>query len=207
LIMDTMAALALGTEKPNDRLLWRKPYGKEGKLITATMWRNILGQSFFQVLVLCVILYAFDPVSRRHVLWPQLSTGKDIDGPSLHYTFLFNTFVFLQIFNEINSRKVNQEFNVFSGIFTNWIFIGVIIFTVVAQMIIVEFGGEALNTVSLFRSTSWSPLFWGWSLLLGSVSLPIGFFLRFIPVPLEIWEEEHNPHIKPLVVRSKKESK
>jgi len=48
LIMDTMAALALGTEKPSLRLLNRKPYGKSGKLITWIMWRNILGHGLFQ---------------------------------------------------------------------------------------------------------------------------------------------------------------
>lgn len=41
LIMDTMAALALGTEKPTPNLLLRKPYGKKGKLITMLMVRNI----------------------------------------------------------------------------------------------------------------------------------------------------------------------
>eukprot|EP01126_Amoeba_proteus_P065231 TRINITY_DN923_c0_g2_i1.p1 TRINITY_DN923_c0_g2~~TRINITY_DN923_c0_g2_i1.p1 ORF type:complete len:968 (+),score=225.49 TRINITY_DN923_c0_g2_i1:94-2997(+) len=111
MIMDTMAALALGTEKPQDRLLYRKPYGREGKLITAVMWRNIIGQSFFQVLVMMAILYPFDSETNHHVLWNDLESGKDHDGPSLHYTFLFNTFVFLQIFNEINSRKVNKGRN------------------------------------------------------------------------------------------------
>eukprot|EP01127_Copromyxa_protea_P020598 TRINITY_DN6911_c0_g1_i4.p1 TRINITY_DN6911_c0_g1~~TRINITY_DN6911_c0_g1_i4.p1 ORF type:complete len:1053 (-),score=180.11 TRINITY_DN6911_c0_g1_i4:446-3577(-) len=193
LIMDTMAALALGTEKPNDTLLWRKPYGRGGKLITATMMRNIIGQAIFQVTVLCTILYAVDPTTGHHLIWKQLPSGKDIDGPSIHYTFLFNTFVFMQVFNEISSRKVNREFNVFSGIFTNWIFVGVIAFTVAAQMIIVELGGVALSTVSLFTSTEWSPYFWLWSVLLGALSLPVGLLLRFIPVPLEHWEVEQKP--------------
>eukprot|EP01126_Amoeba_proteus_P065229 TRINITY_DN923_c0_g1_i8.p1 TRINITY_DN923_c0_g1~~TRINITY_DN923_c0_g1_i8.p1 ORF type:complete len:984 (-),score=211.52 TRINITY_DN923_c0_g1_i8:464-3337(-) len=108
LIMDTMAALALGTEKPQERLLYRKPYGREGKLITATMWRNIFGQSFFQVLIMCLLLYVIDPDTRRHYLWNDIESGQFIEGPNLHYTFIFNTFVFLQVFNEINSRKVNK---------------------------------------------------------------------------------------------------
>jgi hypothetical protein len=28
--------------------------------------------------------------------------------PSVHYTFVFNTFVFLQVFNELNARKLDS---------------------------------------------------------------------------------------------------
>jgi len=157
------------------------------------MWRNIIGQAVFQVGVLCTILYATDSETGHHLIWQQLQSGKEIDGPNVHYTFLFNTFVFMQVFNEINSRKVNKEFNVFAGIFTNWIFVGILIFTVGAQMLIVELGGVALSTVSLFKATEWSPYFWGWSVLLGALSLPVGMLLRFIPVPLEHWEVEEKP--------------
>lgn len=54
-------------------------------------------------------------------------------------------------------------------------------------------GGIALNTVSMFTSSTWSPFFWGWSVLLGALSLPVGMLLRFIPVPLEEWEVEEKP--------------
>jgi calcium-translocating P-type ATPase len=49
LIMDTMAALALGTEKPTPELLNRKPYGRNSALISRIMYRNIVGQGVFQV--------------------------------------------------------------------------------------------------------------------------------------------------------------
>merc|ERR1719197_1836700 len=42
LIMDTMAALALGTERPNQRLLERYPFRKEAGLISPVMKRFIL---------------------------------------------------------------------------------------------------------------------------------------------------------------------
>lgn len=47
LIMDTMASLALATEEPSNELLKRKPYKKREFMITAHMWRNILGHSLF----------------------------------------------------------------------------------------------------------------------------------------------------------------
>lgn len=97
LIMDTMAALALGTERPTPDLLYRKPYGRTTPLISPIMIRNLLGQAFFQVTVLFVILYT------GHLIW---EVGQE--GSVQHYTILFNTFVFCQVFNEINSRKVNE---------------------------------------------------------------------------------------------------
>ena len=68
----------------------------------------------------------------------------------LHYTLVFQTFVFMQLFNQINARKLDQdEVNVFSGIFNNYLFICVMIFTFVMQMILVEFGGRAVKTYPL----------------------------------------------------------
>lgn len=49
LIMDTLAAVALGTELPEEKLLLRQPYGRYDRLISALMWRDIFGQSLFQV--------------------------------------------------------------------------------------------------------------------------------------------------------------
>ena len=36
-------------------------------------------------------------------------------GPSRHFTFVFNFFVMLQLFNFLNARKLKDEFNIFSG--------------------------------------------------------------------------------------------
>ena len=36
-------------------------------------------------------------------------------GPSRHFTIIFNTFVWLQIFNFINSRRIRDEFNILDG--------------------------------------------------------------------------------------------
>ncbi len=51
LIMDTMGALALGTEIPTMALLKRKPYKQQSSIISRLMWRHILAQSAFQVCV------------------------------------------------------------------------------------------------------------------------------------------------------------
>lgn len=49
LIMDSLAALALGTEVPDNSLLKRKPHGRFEPLISNLMWRQIIGNSIYQV--------------------------------------------------------------------------------------------------------------------------------------------------------------
>jgi len=121
------------------------------------------------------------------LLFPGVESGRneiEKDSASVHYTMIFNTFVFLQVFNEINSRKVNLQKNVFEGIFTNPIFVSIIVITIVVQVLIVEFGGIAVKTVPL----SWDE--WLYCVLIGYMTLPFGFLLRLLPVPLEDWEKE-----------------
>ncbi|PKU65244.1 Calcium-transporting ATPase 1, plasma membrane-type [Dendrobium catenatum] len=54
MIMDTLGALALAlaTEPPNDELMKRTPVGRKGNFISNVMWRNILGQAFYQFVVI-----------------------------------------------------------------------------------------------------------------------------------------------------------
>ena len=54
--------------------------------------------------------------------------------PSEHYTIVFNTFVMMQLFNEINARKIHGERNVFEGIFNNYIFCSIVFGTFIIQV-------------------------------------------------------------------------
>jgi magnesium-transporting ATPase (P-type) len=56
--MDTFAALALATEDPNMKLLDMPPYSKQESIITPVMWRNIIGQTIYQLIVVMTILFA-----------------------------------------------------------------------------------------------------------------------------------------------------
>ena len=56
LIMDTFAALALATEPPHDGLMDRQPMSKTAKIVDATMWRNIIGQGIYQLIILMTML-------------------------------------------------------------------------------------------------------------------------------------------------------
>lgn len=52
LIMDTMGALALGTEPPTLALLRRRPYKRHASLINRIMWRHIAVQAAYQLVLL-----------------------------------------------------------------------------------------------------------------------------------------------------------
>lgn len=54
--------------------------------------------------------------------------------PSEHYTIVFNVFVMMQLFNEINARKIHGERNVFEGIYRNPIFCTVVLGTFALQV-------------------------------------------------------------------------
>ena len=172
LIMDTLAALALATEPPSKDSLKRKPYGRDDNIVSNTMWRNIICQGLFQlVLQYWVLVHA--PVTFG--LIPQ---------SRLHHTLSFNVFVFCQIFNEFNSRRVGNENDIFTGIFKNPMFVSIAIITVIVQVLFVQFGGSFTQTVPL-------PLhLWGFSVIASSLSLPVAVLYRLIPVPKNSEEKQ-----------------
>jgi len=95
----------------------------------------------------------------------------------LHYTIVFQVFVFLQIFNLINARKIGDgEFNVFSGFFNNKMFIIVLFLTIIIQCLLVEVGGAAVKTWPLNLTQNII------CLSIGFLSLVWGFILKFIPL-------------------------
>ena len=102
LLMDSLASLALASEPPVDYLLEKPPVNRTEHMITKRMWVNMLGQSLYQVVVTMVLFF----------LGPSLldvEAGHDIDGASIHYTIIFNAFVWMQLFNEINCRNLRGE--------------------------------------------------------------------------------------------------
>jgi magnesium-transporting ATPase (P-type) len=66
LIMDTLAALALATEPPQDDILNRQPYHKDAAIVTEVMWRNVFGHAIYQMLVICVIIFVWPVTSLVH---------------------------------------------------------------------------------------------------------------------------------------------
>eukprot|EP00252_Welwitschia_mirabilis_P021113 TRINITY_DN5317_c0_g1_i1.p1 TRINITY_DN5317_c0_g1~~TRINITY_DN5317_c0_g1_i1.p1 ORF type:complete len:1040 (+),score=189.99 TRINITY_DN5317_c0_g1_i1:391-3510(+) len=175
LIMDTLGALALATEPPNDELMNRLPVGRTESFITSEMWRNIIGQSIYQLLVLAIL-----EIEGKRIF--------HLDGPQSTLTLntmIFNTFVFCQVFNEINSRDI-EKINVLHGICSNWIFVSIMVATVLFQVAIVEFLGNLASTVPL----SWN--LWLFSILIGLLSMPLALVIKYIPVSRKQVTQHHD---------------
>ncbi|KAI1848125.1 hypothetical protein JX265_005878 [Neoarthrinium moseri] len=170
LIMDTFAALALATDPPTDKILDRPPQPKSAPLITTNMWKMIIGQSILQLVVTLTLYYAgpkifgFDsPVTKEQSF--RLST------------MVFNTFVWMQIFNEFNNRRLDNKFNILEGVHRNKFFIGINFIMVGAQVGIV-FGGYDAFSVRPLDGPSWAIC-----VVLAALSLPWAVCVRLFPDP------------------------
>ncbi len=169
LIMDTLAALALATEPPTDLLLDQTPHGQEERMISNIMWKHIIGQAAYQLLALFLITYMGDLI--------PFASGHVVAKSRVHYTLVFNAFVWCQLFNELNARSIDDHQNVFRNIHRSIVFIAVMLLSIALQVCIVQFGSNAFKV---------APLTWDQWLLcvgVGAASLPVGFVLRLIPVP------------------------
>ncbi|KAG0314205.1 hypothetical protein BGZ97_009533 [Linnemannia gamsii] len=191
LIMDTLAALALATDAPTMDLLDRQPDARTAPLISFTMWKMILGQSVLQLVIVFVLEYAGMSILNYNEI-PSIVTEKiaastdpnaqkNITAAYLGFkkqelsTMVFNTFVFLQIFNEVNCRRLDNHLNIFAGALQNRYFQVIFVIMVVFQIVIVEVGGEAFKTERIDRTQ------WAICVVLGFLSLPFGVIIRLIP--------------------------
>uniref|UniRef100_A0A3B4WN71 Calcium-transporting ATPase n=1 Tax=Seriola lalandi dorsalis TaxID=1841481 RepID=A0A3B4WN71_SERLL len=171
LIMDTFASLALATEPPTESLLRRKPYGRNKPLISSTMTKNILGHGVYQLVIIFTLLFVGEQIF-------DIDSGRNAplhSPPSEHYTIIFNTFVMMQLFNEINARKIHGERNVFDGIFRNPIFCSIVFGTFAVQIVIVQFGGKPFSCQPLDLEK------WMWCVFLGLGELVWGQVIATIP--------------------------
>ncbi|KAG0068976.1 hypothetical protein BGZ92_004787, partial [Podila epicladia] len=200
LIMDTLAALALATDPPTLDLLDRQPEPRTAPLISFTMWKMIIGQAILQLVITFVLEYAGMDILNYDDVPQSLREGRteaEFQNVAMAYkgfkrqelnSMVFNTFVFLQIFNEVNCRRLDSHLNIFSGIHRNTYFMVIFVIMVLFQAIIIQFGGVALGTEPL-NGTQWAIC-----ILLGTLSIPVGVIIRLIPDeifgPLKRWVDQ-----------------
>lgn len=122
----------------------------------------IFGQSLLQLAITLVLSFSG---SKIFTSWPA-----DIVN-----TVVFNTFVWFQIFNEINCRRIDDKLNVFSGIQRNPFFVIIMTIIIAGQILIIFVGGAAFSVTRL------GSLQWLVSILLGALSIPWGVLVRVIP--------------------------
>ena len=165
LIMDTLAALALATDPPTPSILDRRPEPKSAPLISPTMWKMVAGQSIFQLVVTLILYFA----------GARILGYTDIEAEALQ-PLIFNTFVWMQIFNQYNCRRLDNKFNIFEGLFHNFFFVGIQFIICAGQVLIMFVGGAAFSIPVTLNGPQWAI-----SLILGLISVPTAIILRVIP--------------------------
>lgn len=158
LIMDTLAALALGLEPPVPELMQERPGNRRAPLITRPMWYMILGMGIFTFAALMVLMR-----------WNFLGDGAT--GSREHLSVIFTTFVFIQVFNEINARSIDGT-NPFRGILASKGFLSIMAIIVVVQIALTQFGGKLFQTYPL------SPIVWVKIIAFSSTALIAGMIIR-----------------------------
>ena len=159
--MHTLVAQAFATEQPSKELMENPPVGWTQPHITKNMWRNVLAQAFYQIAVLLTL---------------QIKGKSIFKCKKVNDTLIFNTFVLCQVFNQFNARQLVKK-NIFKGIHTNKLFFRIISITIILQVVMVEFLKQFADTNRL----NW--LQWGACIGIVVVSWPIGWIVKWIPIP------------------------
>ncbi|KAF1353052.1 calcium-translocating P-type ATPase [Lizonia empirigonia] len=171
LIMDTFAALALATDPPTERILDRPPQGRDKPLITTTMWKQITGQNIYKLTVIFVLYFAGGDL-----------LGYDLSDPDKKLeldTVIFNSFVWMQIFNIFNNRRLDNKLNIFEGIHRNHFFTFIVVLIIGLQVMIIFVGGRAFQ----IKPGGIDGTQWAISIITGFICIPWGVAIRYFPDP------------------------
>ncbi|XXG55299.1 hypothetical protein AAC387_Pa03g2997 [Persea americana] len=161
LIVDTLGALALATEHPTKEQMVKGPVSPEEPLITKIMWRNLISQALFQIVLL--LLLQFKGQSIFHV------------DECVNETLIFNTSILCHLFNLFNSRNLEKK-NVFEGIQDNRLFLWIAGIIVSMQMLMVEL----LNRFAGIERLDWR--LWADSVGMAAMSWLIAFAVKCLPM-------------------------
>eukprot|EP00891_Asterochloris_glomerata_P007553 jgi/Astpho2/7553/e_gw1.00115.5.1_t len=168
LIMDALGALALATEDPTPDLLEVPPNGKHDWIINGCMLKHIFWQGCYQLFWLFLIVYGA-PAHLPHYHHDVTESQKSYNS------VVFNAFIFMQIFNQINARKVREEYNVFSGLWHSKAFLYILTIEIALQVVIMV---TPLSTFFKVVCQDWRE--WLFAIALGAGSLLMAMAIKFV---------------------------
>ncbi len=79
--MDSLASLALATEKPKESLLERPPYRRDEYIISRKMVKHLLGMAVYQIIVIYAIVFGgenFYPEPDAKFRFERAATSNNI---------------------------------------------------------------------------------------------------------------------------------
>lgn len=176
LIMDTLAALALATDPADPKSLERKPDRATTPLITPEMWKFITVQSIYQIVLIFVLQYCGMSILNGY---DENEAVEELNRLYLN-TLIFNVFVWCQLFNQFNARRLDRHLNIFHNMHKNIWFLLIALIEIGAQVLIIFKGGAAFSVKDIGGRD------WGISIIAGFVSWPLGVATRLLPTkPVE----------------------
>lgn len=134
MVMDTLAGLAFAFEPPLKEYMKEEPKKKDENIMNGYMLNEILITGIYTT-VLCVLFLKF-PVIRNQ-----------FSNQSSFMTAFFGLFIFAGIFNCFNAHT--SRMNILAHLLKNKMFIIVISFISVVQIIMIYYGGSIFRTVPL----------------------------------------------------------
>ena len=137
MVMDTLAGIAFSYEAPLLEYMEEPPKKRDEKILNSYMIHEIVFTSIYSFL-LCIFFL------KSPFIHSFFREGKN----DIYFmSAFFGLFIFMMIFNSFNART--SRLNIFANLLSNKVFLGVIIFIVIVQVILIYYGGDLFRTTSL----------------------------------------------------------
>lgn len=162
MVMDTLTGFAFSYEPALIEYMMEKPKKREEKIINKYMINQILCNGIYTSL-LCVWFLKSPLIGKIY--------QTDVSDKYL-LTAFFGLFIFITIFNAFNART--YRINTFSNLLKNKVFIGIIFFIGIVQILLIYFGG------TLFRTTGLSIYEFEIMIILSFSIIPFDFIRKII---------------------------
>ena len=137
MVMDTLAGLAFSYEPALDEYMEEPPKKRNEKIINKYMTNQILFNGLYGA-ILCIWFLKSKFISSIY----RIDTSN-----KYLLTAFFGLFIFIAIFNAFNART--YRLNILSNILKNKVFIAIITFIAIVQIILIYYGGEVFRTTGL----------------------------------------------------------
>ena len=134
MVMDTLAGLAFSFEVPLKEYMLEKPKKKDESIINNYMFNEILITGIYSC-ILCIVFLKL----------PFIKTLFRNNHSFL--SAFFGLFIFISIFNSFNARTT--RINIFANIIKNKVFIFIMMFIFIVQIIMIYYGGNIFRTTPL----------------------------------------------------------
>jgi P-type Ca2+ transporter type 2C len=169
LIMDTLAAIAFGLEPPRSEAMKQPPKSPKEPFLTKVMLSNVLVLGIYFI-ILILVVQSTDLVGLNKFKGIVSDERFDLMKSSI----VFNCYIWFSIFHMFNARSVMLGKSAFANITRSRSFFIIMGFVIIMQILLVQFGGIALNTAPLPLSV------WIRVVLLGASAVVVGEILRMI---------------------------